>query len=119
MSVETTLAPIVKITIAGNEYKLVFDFNAVCDVEEVTGQSMLENAFWTKFTGKKLRAMLWAALQLHHSKLFAGEEGLRGVGKLISTKNATAVQEACIQAWTCSKPPADPTDAPITEPVTA
>ena len=70
-----------KIFIDGKEYVVNFDFNAVCDIQEYTGHSVIDfitNSRSSGFGG--VRALLWGALKEQIEGLT-----IKQVGELIQT----------------------------------
>lgn len=90
------LLPAVYIDIAGQKRKLVFDFNAVIRVDELTGLNLLR-AVVSEVEAKNVRALLFASL-LHEDPDLTIEE----VGSWITIRNMTNVQTAIRTAWFAS-----------------
>lgn len=91
-------------TEAGEEqlsFRLVFDFNALALVEEKTGYSLLSGTIFNHLDVRVSTVLFWAAVQQRQPE-YAGDEGLKVVGTLLSLKNINdaqlAVQEAFLQA---------------------
>lgn len=84
---------------------LCFDFNALCAFEEATGQSVLDQKFWTKFEkqpqGKVVRGLLWACLLAEDPELT-----IEGAGKLINSdlSNLGEVTEKIVKAFQLGMP---------------
>lgn len=74
--------------------KLVFDFNALCEFERVTGKNSLSADLWTSTDAGTLRALLYAALKTHHP-----EVTLQEVGGMLNLGNAQAVTDALVEAF--------------------
>jgi len=73
---------------------LVLDFNALAAIEEKTGKSTLDPAFWESFPAGAgdIRLFLWAALRRDDPELT-----LEGAGKLIHQGNMASINEAFAQ----------------------
>lgn len=56
--------------VEGQTYKLVLDFNALCEVEEVLGAGGMDLA-----RPKAIRAIFWAALLRHHPDVTVQDAG--------------------------------------------
>jgi len=72
--------------VEGVQYRMVLDFNALCDVETVLGEGV-------KMTGPTAtRAVIWAGLQRHHSVTIAETGDL--IGAMGMARAAALVSEA-------------------------
>jgi hypothetical protein len=56
--------------VEGRAYKLVLDFNALCEVEDVLGKGEMDLA-----RPKAIRAIFWASLLRHHPDVTVQEAG--------------------------------------------
>ena len=56
--------------VEGRDYKLVLDFNALCEVEDVLGADGMDLA-----RPKAIRAIFWAALLRHHPDVTVQDAG--------------------------------------------
>jgi hypothetical protein len=73
--------------VEGVQYRMVLDFNALCDVETVLGEGV-------KMTGPTAtRAVIWAGLQRHHAGLTLSTAGDL-IGAMGMPKAAALVSEA-------------------------
>lgn len=66
------------------ELALLFDINALCDLEEATGKNFQAivnemRAGPAEFSMKTMRAITWAGLQAHHPEI-----DLAGAGRIIT-----------------------------------
>jgi hypothetical protein len=111
---EAVLRPKVTIML-DRERHLLFDFNAIAEVEEKFGLNMLNPEIWDKPLGPNLvRSMLWAGL-IHEDESLT----LQQVGRMIRAANLAAVMKALADAWRQSNPAADedkPADPPPGDP---
>lgn len=98
-ALENFLAPTVEITLGSKVYSLLFDFNAVAEVEERTGRNLMSKEGWDKLNGTTISIILWACLQFSHPEMT-----LVLTRRLMSTKNLNNVIEKVKEAWTLSKP---------------
>ncbi len=57
------------------DYKLHFDFNEICNAEEVTGCNLGSAMVSGNFTGKQLRGLLYAFLKTAHPQVLLSEAG--------------------------------------------
>lgn len=77
---------------------LCFDWNAVCEFEEVTQRSIFDQELWEglekKPVGKIVRAMLWAALLEEDPSLT-----LKDAGKLLGFSNLPQVYVKLSEAF--------------------
>jgi hypothetical protein len=70
----------------GKTYKLVFSANALCEMEDLTGEPAIASIAAmgdpTKAKIKTLRAAMWAALRDHHEQVSLKEAGniVTGIG---------------------------------------
>jgi hypothetical protein len=73
--------------VEGVQYRMVLDFNALCDVETVLGEGV-------KMTGPTAtRAVIWAGLQRHHAGLTLTTAGDL-IGAMGMPRAAALVSEA-------------------------
>ncbi|MFC6644139.1 hypothetical protein ACFQBQ_00740 [Granulicella cerasi] len=96
MSEHNPLLPTVYLDIAGKKRKLLFDFNAIIKVEELTGINLLQ-AVVSDLEAKNIRALLYASL-LHDEPNLTIEE----VGSWITLKNLANIRTAINTAWFAS-----------------
>ncbi len=83
------------LALSGRQFTMVFDFNAMCTLEEATGktaESLLEDLDGDRLAMRDLRALVWASLQARQPEL-----SLRDAGDLLS-EDAPAVTGALIEA---------------------
>jgi len=98
------------------EFRLSFDFNAMAEIEERAGVSMLDGEIWKHLSARTLRIMFWASA-LHHHPEFRSDEGLEVVGSYMDPSNAGTIAEALERAFVASVPATAqgaPTDGPTT-----
>jgi hypothetical protein len=105
----------IAVEVGGASYTLRPDFNAVCELEQLTGQSyeaVIKQCFEGRLSG--LRACLWCLLQRHHSAQIksladAGDwiESAGGVEKVLSFVNQVleANEEPSVGGPTAANPP--------------
>ena len=80
--------------------KLVFDFNAICRLEEETGKNALAGDTWSNLTASDVRALLWGALLRDDPEL-----SLSKVGELITFNNLPQITEAIQKAFEAAAVP--------------
>ena len=80
--------------------KLIFDFNAICKLEEVTGKNALSGETWSSLSATDVRALLWGALLRDDPSL-----ELSDVGQLITFQNLPVITEAIEKAFQASAVP--------------
>lgn len=101
-ALENFLLPTVELELAGTTYKLLFDFNAVAEVEERTGRNLMSAEGWANLNGSTISILLWACLQANHSEMT-----LRKVRALMNTRNLRIVNTRIQEAWTLHKAEAE------------
>ncbi len=89
----------VKVTLAGNEYKLKFTLNSMIKFEEETGKQIMEPGALDNMNMKELRVMLWACIKSDEKQLTLDE-----VGEMIELDQLTEITEALTQAFEVSTP---------------
>jgi hypothetical protein len=97
-ALENFLAPTCELSIGGKKFQLIFDFNAVAEVEERTGRNLMTKDGWDKLNGTTISILLWACLQANHPDVT-----LLAVRKLMNSKNLTQVTDKIKEAWLLSK----------------
>lgn len=50
----------------GTKYRLVYDFESLCRVEEATGINLLFGVDWSRVEAVRIRALLWSLLLKEH-----------------------------------------------------
>lgn len=85
--------PNVSLILNGVERHLAFDFNAIVQVELLTGINLLKSAI-TELSATNVRALLWASLLKENPDLTVEE-----VGGWITMHNVVLIQQAVITAW--------------------
>lgn len=91
--------PRVPITLNGNEYHLVYDFNAIARAEELSGLNLFGSFDFSRLTATKFRAMLFASLLKENSKITLEECGL-----FITARNLADITIKMVEAWHGSRP---------------
>jgi hypothetical protein len=91
--------PKVPITLNGKQYRLVFDFNAIARVEELTGMNLFGSFDFTNLNASKFRAMLYASLLKENPAITLDE-----AGELINAKNLAEITIKMVEAWHGSRP---------------
>jgi hypothetical protein len=81
------------LNIGGKDRTLTFDFNAICEVESLTGINLLQASVGTVEAGN-LRALLYASLLRDEPTLTLNE-----VGTWITMRNLSGVRAAILTAW--------------------
>lgn len=81
-----------ELQIDGETYKLVWDFNALCEAEGMTGCSLLSLS-----TSTQMRGAFYASLRTYHSQV-----DLAGAGRLIGIAGVARVMEALGAAFELS-----------------
>lgn len=86
---------------ANLSFRLLFDFNALALVEELTGYSLMTGAIFSHLNVTISSILFWAAIQAHNPE-YSGPVGLEAVRSMLNLKNSSdaqaAVQEAFIQS---------------------
>lgn len=103
-----------------SNFKLVYDFNAICAVKAATGRSLLNGNVWNDVENdpELVSAMLWAGLRAHHPDLKVEQ-----VRAMMFPLSVGELLVKMMEAWTASSPKpkdapeADPKREPETEPV--
>ena len=85
--------PNVSLILGGVERHLCYDFNAIVQVELLTGINLLKSAI-TELSATNLRALLWSALLKENPDLTIDE-----VGSWITLQKAAFIHQAIITAW--------------------
>lgn len=57
------------LSLDGTAYRLVYDFENLCRVEEATGINLLFSVDWNHVEAKRIRALLWALLLTEHPEV--------------------------------------------------
>jgi hypothetical protein len=83
-----------KLELSGEEYSLVFDFNAIATAEQVAKVNLLESFYFQNMTAAQFRGMFYAALRKAHPEI-----SLQQAGDLITVKTLPVIQEALLKAW--------------------
>jgi hypothetical protein len=88
-------------------FRLSYDLNALCEVEEALGKSMLTDLsdILDKPTIKVVTVLLWAALLENHSE-YSGPEGLAEIRNLITLPQLKPALAACMDAFVAQLPEA-------------
>ena len=104
-----------KLKIDGAEYTLAYDYNKICEVEELTGINLLaalENL--RSLSAGQLRGLFLAALEAGPEQAFPGktpEQSLEMAGDLIRLDTLTPITEALAAAYNLSIPePSGPSE---------
>lgn len=74
--------------------KLVFDFNALCKLEETTGKNALRGETWSDLSALDVRALLWGALLRDDPELTLDQ-----VGEFVNFGNLEDVTAAIQKAF--------------------
>jgi hypothetical protein len=98
-----------QLEIGGKTYLLVFDFEALSQVEEQTGVSLLFGIDWRSLTLKRLEGILLASLRQHQPGIQPAE-----VRSLIRPANIGKIETALIDAWFLSAPDREDGEDPQT-----
>lgn len=91
-------------------YKLCFSANALCELEDATGETVTEVAGKLNGQGasmKMLRTLVWAALQDEHSDI-----DLKGAGRVITDAGMAATMEAIGKAFEMAFPASEGSEHP-------
>lgn len=78
----------------GKEYKIEFDINSGCDLEDKSGKPIgtLVNEAFNNFSLTNNRLILWGALRKHYPDLT-----LTDVGELLRGTNPVEILNACVE----------------------
>lgn len=74
--------------------QLVFDFNALCKLEETTGKNALRGDTWSNLSALDVRALLWGALLRDDPDLTLDQ-----VGQFIDFRNLEKITGAIQEAF--------------------
>lgn len=66
--------PNIKQTVAGREYNLRLDFNAIGKAEELTGKNFLDGRFWNALDVRSVTALFFACVFAHFLHVRQGDE---------------------------------------------
>jgi hypothetical protein len=66
--------PTIKQTVAGREYSLRLDFNAIGRAEEITGKNFLDGRFWSSLDVRSVTALFFACVFAHFLHVRQGDE---------------------------------------------
>lgn len=105
-ALQNILVTSVDITIKDKTYKMVFDFNAVAEVEQMTSRNLMTKEGWDDLNGREVSILFWSTLQAEQPDIT-----LQQVRKLMNTRNIKLITDKVMEAWTLSKveETADPT----------
>lgn len=81
---------------------LIFDFNALCRLEELTGKNALNGETWSSLSAKDVRALLWSAMLREDPDLTIQE-----VGEMITFSNMTQIMKTLERAFVNAAVPED------------
>jgi hypothetical protein len=99
--------PTVAVKIAGHEFVLRMDFNALALAEKTTGKNFLDPDLWQKMDVTTATALFWACAVQTDTKLTLG--AVRSLGY----KHIRAIIEACRNAWKAANEIAEEDARPI------
>ncbi len=77
----------IKITLGGKEHTLIFDYNAICAMEQQVGTKFYTEKFFDAMTPAKQRLLLWACLVAEEPELT-----LYDVGRMMQFSDLTMVR---------------------------
>lgn len=83
-----------EISIAGKNFKMVFDFVTVAEIEEKTGRNLLTEEGWNNLNGSAVSTFFWATLQFHQPEITLAQ-----ARRLINSQNVALVTEKLKEAW--------------------
>lgn len=89
---------------------LVFDLNAYCTVEDLTGKNFMKSDVWLNLTFKDIRALTFAGLRREDPTIT-----IEQVGTLVNGSDLDTVAEAIKDAILGSMPEEKKSDAPLGE----
>lgn len=99
------VTPHVRLKLAGVEYRLVYDFDAIAEAEEIVDKPLITGLRGRDITTPKVslvRAMFFATAHVAHPELTTEQ-----VKSLITRDNLVEVWTKVLEAWTASQPDAD------------
>jgi len=106
-----TIQPKTPLVIAGKEYSLVYEFEAIAEAEEITGMALISGLTQKDVRTPKIslvRAMLFAGLHGRIPKITLAE-----ASKLVNQHNWAQIWEKILEAWVeCMKAPDEVEDPP-------
>lgn len=91
------IQPAVKVTIAGEEYLLRFDFEAIAKAEELTNRALLTGLRMKDVDAPRInlvRAMLYACMLAEQPEM-----AYEMVRTLVTRRNLVELWEAVLEAW--------------------
>jgi hypothetical protein len=96
----SSIAPVgtIMLPIKG-ELRLRVDFNALAEIEEVTGRNMMEPTAFQNLSAKTIRTILWICIRQEHAEITEAE-----IGKEISLGNLAYVLKTITQTWMKAMP---------------
>jgi hypothetical protein len=103
-------APTTPLALKGTEYKLLFDFQAVADAEEITGRSLITGLRQKDFEApgiKLVQALLYACLKVHHPLMT-----YELAKTLVTLKTIGKIWSAVTDAWAAAMNEPDEDAAP-------
>jgi len=107
----SSLNPVVKLSIGGQELKMRYDGNALAAYEAETGKNLFTESIGDTLNVSTTTALVWAGLSTFHPALT-----LRDFRALIGHGDMPAILQAFTEAWGIAKPeppeaedPANPT----------
>ena len=92
-----------KLKVDGKEYRLVYDFNAIAEAEDICGCNLLQGMFRMggEWSAKQIRGLLYAALRIAQPEIT-----LEQVGDLVRLDTLVSIPTALIEAYNLSMPEA-------------
>lgn len=89
---------VTEISLRGETYRLIFDFNALCRLEDI--ELDIKGTQEGKFSFRLLRAKLWAGLQRYHPEIATPEMA----GDLIPTSDFMRISAEVGEAFLANMP---------------
>ena|ERR1039457_7159664 len=115
MSRTTSIQSPVKLSIAGKDYSLLFDFEAIKEAEDISGLAILSGITRKNVNAPRIsliQAMLYAGLQRHDSELT-----FEKASELVTLHNWSEIWNKVILAWVACMGPSKPEDGKANPPI--
>jgi hypothetical protein len=94
--------PVVDCQIGDNTFKLLFNFRALCLLEEKTGVNALDGELWASPSASTISTLLWAAMQKFHSEI-----SLEQVQDMLALSDLSTLTDALMEAFRAASPEGD------------
>lgn len=103
----SSITPEGTIMLPDGEYTIRIDFNALAEVEEITGKNMMDASAFQSLSAKGIRTILWVFIKQRHP-----EVTIEKVGANLSMGNMAYVLQTITKVWLKAMPKKEDTDQP-------